>query len=212
MIDDSIRFSLARVSFGARHHHGTERERERERERSREKEREKDPSNTTHPKAPPLFWKERKVLREEKRVLSNHKKKTKKNSKRDESLGFLFSLGGTDLVFFFFFLVGFFQTVFCRPKFFSLSKRRTVDRKYHQNTNCDTPLETFLRYYPISSRRRRSRRSSGVVTRFLSPSVSLSLYFVKGKKKKKRKRADDDADDVSRNDFVVVLLHGCNEN
>jgi len=69
MIDDSIRFSLARVSFGARHHHGTEREiaREREKERKttvslslfpRKKERKKDPSSTTHPRAP-LFWKEK---------------------------------------------------------------------------------------------------------------------------------------------------------
>jgi hypothetical protein len=41
MIDDSIRFSLARVSFGARHHHGTERERERERESARERKKER---------------------------------------------------------------------------------------------------------------------------------------------------------------------------
>ena len=75
MIDDSIRFSLARVSFGARHHHGTERERERE--RSREKERKKDPSSTTHPKAP-LFWKEKKLLREKKRESFPTTKKNKK--------------------------------------------------------------------------------------------------------------------------------------
>tara|TARA_B100000073_G_scaffold49527_2_gene36525 strand:- start:1063 stop:1335 length:273 start_codon:yes stop_codon:yes gene_type:complete len=89
-----------------------------------------------------------------------------------------------------------------KKKKISLSKRRTVDRKDHQNTNFYASRRGFFDII---------RSVERVWSRFLSPSLSLS--FLKGKKKKKRKRADDDdADDVSRNDFVVVLLHGCNEN
>ena len=84
MIDDSIRFSLARVSFGARHHHGTEREIAREREKERKTtvslslfpERKKErPVEYYTPKGTTLLERE-KLLREKKRV-SNHNKKQK---------------------------------------------------------------------------------------------------------------------------------------
>ena len=139
-----------------------------------------------------------KLLREKKRVLSNHKKK---KFKREMSLGFfvLKALFWDTLDFFFFFLGIFSNCFFLSSVKISLKKKNGRQKRPPKH---QLRLSTFLRY-PIGR--------TGVVA--LSVSFSLSLSFVKGKKKKKRKRADDDdADDVSRNDFVVVLLHGCNEN
>ena len=173
------------------------REREREKEKERKKER---PVEYYTPKGTTTLLMEReKVLREKKRVLSNHKKK--KIQKRDEFRVFLFSklFFGTHISSSS--SGGFFQTVvFCLPcKNLSLKKKNGRQKRppKHQLLR----LSTFLRY-PIGR--------TGVVA--LSVSFSLSLSFVKGKKKKRKRADDDDADDVSRNDFVVVLLHGCNEN
>jgi len=82
-------FSRAKSSRLARDTTTAPRERERKRERKKERPVEyytPDKGTTT------LLMEREKVLREKKRVLSNHKKK-QKNS-RDESLGFLFSLEG----------------------------------------------------------------------------------------------------------------------
>ena len=143
------------------------------------------------------------MTREEESPFQPQKKKKEKKFKREMSLGFfvLKALFWDTHFFFFFFFLGFFQTVvFCLP--LSLKKKNGRQKRppKHQLLRLSTG---FLRYHPIG-------RTCVVA---LSVSFSLSLFFVKGKKKKKRKRADDDdADDVSRNDFVVVLLHGCNEN
>ena len=129
-------------------------------------------------------------------------KKRKKIQKRDEFRVFVLKALFWDTHFLLLLLLGFFQTVvFCLPKVkISLKKKNGRQKRppKHQLLRLSTG---FLRYHPIG-------RTCVVA---LSVSFSLSL-FCKGKKKKKRKRADDDdADDVS-NDFVVVLLHGCNEN
>ena len=143
------------------------------------------------------------MTREEESPFQPQKKK-KKKFKREMSLGFfvLKALFFTHLLLLL--LFGIFQTVvFSLPKVkISLKKKNGRQKRppKHQLLRLSTG---FLRYHPIG-------RTCVVA---LSVSFSLSLFFVKGKKKKKRKRADDDdADDVSRNDFVVVLLHGCNEN
>ena len=101
-------------------------------------------------------------------------------------------------------LIGIFSNCFLSSKI-SLENSEEEERSTEKTTNTNAPLD-------VSS-------ISDLVEKTITPIVGcgrafcllLSLYFVKGKKKK-RKRADDDADDVSRNDFVVVLLHGCNEN
>ena len=157
MIDDSIRFSLARVSFGARHHHGTERERERALERERKKER---PVEYYTPKSTTLLEREKIITREEKRVLSNHKKK-QKNS-RDESLGFLFSLEGQISSSWDFFKL-----------FFVV---QNLSRKEERSTEKTTKTPTApLDVSSIISDLVEDDADRRVWSRFLSPSLSLSL-------------------------------------
>ena len=128
----------------------------------------------------------------------------KKKFKREMSLGFfvLKALFWDTHFFFFFFFFGIFSNCcFLSSVKISLKKKNGRQKRppKHQLLRLSTG---FLRYHPIG-------RTCVVA---LSVSFSLSLFFVKGKKKKRKRADDDDADDVSRNDFVVVLLHGCNEN
>ena len=194
-------FSRAKSSRLARDTTTAPREREREKEKERKKERPveyytPDKGTTT------LLMEREKVLREKKRVLSNHKKKKKKIKKRDEFRVFCSQSSFLGHIRFLLLLLGIFSNCcFLSSVKISLKKKNGRQKRppKHQLLRLSTG---FLRYHPIG-------RTCVVA---LSVSFSLSLSFVKGKKKKRKRADDDDADDVSRNDFVVVLLHGCNEN
>ena len=191
-------FSRAKSSRLARDTTTAPREREREKEKERKKERPveyytPDKGTTT------LLMEREKVLREKKRVLSNHKKK-KKIQKRDEFRVFLFSklFFGTQ--------ISSSSWDFFKLLFFVF--RKNLSQKEERSTEKTTKTPTFT---PLDVSSILSDRSNGCGRAFCLL-LSLSLFFVKGKKKKRKRADDDDADDVSRNDFVVVLLHGCNEN
>ena len=143
------------------------------------------------------------MTREEESPFQPQKKKRKKIQKRDEFRVFCSQssfLGHTFLLLLLLF------GIFSNCCFLSSS----LSQKEERSTEKTTKTPTFTPLDGVSSI---SSDRSNVCGRAFCLLLSLSLFFVKGKKKKKRKRADDDdADDVSRNDFVVVLLHGCNEN
>lgn len=171
MIDDSIRFSLARVSFGARtttapRERGSAREREREKDHcislSLFPERKKERPVEYYTPGAPLFWKEKSYYERRKESFPTKTKKKQKNS-RDEFRVFVLALWDRDL-----FFLGFFQTVFCLPK--SLSKIQKKKNGRQKRPPKHQRLLTFLRY-PIGRRR---RRSSVVV----ALSVSFSLSFL----------------------------------
>ena len=205
--DDSIRFSLAQSRLVWRATPPRHREREREKKRERKKER-KTRCRVLHTRQGhhhSFNGKRKGMTREEESPFQPQKKKKKKKFKREMGLGFFCSqssfLGHTFLLLL---LWDFFKLLLFLSSFKNLSLKKKNGRQKRPPKHQLLRLSTgFLRYHPIG-------RTCVVA---LSVSFSLSLFFVKGKKKKKRKRADDDdADDVSRNDFVVVLLHGCNEN
>ena len=137
------------------------------------------------------------MTREEESPFQPQKKK-KKIQKRDE---FRVFCSQSSFLGHRFLLLGIFSNCFFLSSV-KISLKKKNGRQKRPPKHQLLRLSTFLRYYPIGR--------TGVVA--LSVSFSLSLSFVKGKKKKRKRADDDDADDVSRNDFVVVLLHGCNEN
>ena len=162
MIDDSIRFSLARVSFGARHHHGTERERERERERKKERKTRR-VLHTRQGHHHSFNGKRKGITREEESPLQPQKKKKKKIQKRDEFR--FFCSQSSFLGHRFLLLLGIFSNCcFLSSVKISLKKKNGRQKRPPKH---QLRLSTFLRY-PIGR--------TGVVA--LSVSFSLSLSFL----------------------------------